>query len=153
MYCKIGGLWPCGNDKQVDVAYTDSGIFVLIWIFVLQRFYIKYLFAYFYICLSFARYGRGFLWKSNVCVNLPGQQWLHCHPRPSCYHQTSSPATGFLFLWVPVSLISPPSYAASLLSLCELSWPCAVFLSSVDYEGLIKNLSVCQIFQMWLLYW
>lgn len=34
-----------------------------------------------------------------------------------------------------------PSLTASI------SWPCPVFLSSVDYEGLLKKLSVCELFQ------
>lgn len=59
------------------------------------------------------------------------------------------------FLSVTPGFLFPSSAASLSVSfVCnQCGWTCPLSLSSVDYEGLVKNLSVCEVFQMWLLYW
>lgn len=47
-------------------------------------------------------------------------------------------------------LSAGPATSLSICSICKLRcWHCPVPLSSVDYQGLVKSLSVCKAFQMW----
>lgn len=46
-----------------------------------------------------------------------------------------------------------PAASLGVCFICNrCGWRCPVSLSSVDYEGVVKKLSVCEAFQMWLLY-